>query len=569
MGSSASARRTRWKAEAQWQEYQKGLQRAFMKERQRYKDRVQQMKVERDEHTKMKDNAIRELHGLIEHPEKALTNMAPEAEDVAMDEWRDLITLPADPWEDLPRLMADAAHGGVGLQDAARKQLMGALGAGTSGERVERTPPRRPQQPPPMTPANADKKAQKERGAGDGEEATYAGGMTPAAQDPYLTSPSTSGAPLPSMRARSRSHTQGPRVSIKSPHAWASADGQACYPWGQARGAQGQCTGGGNESGDGGSGGGRRGRPARRPHCQAPGILGGVVYYDGRPEEGGFFGVSACITGHGHAGGESFLDDGLAPRELDDYVPFGRLGQVTAPHAWSSRNLFLRDSADQGQMGALCLVLSSMEEWHGPAGGHDHEGGWHRFGDLVEMVVLVHAALLRHLLDWAQRMQAAAAAVLVTLAAIQGIALSVVAVNRGGRKSRTVGFTGISQRVCLGMMSAWTIRGVQATRGATSPRRWPPPPRPTDLELWAAGQLTQREQAARAVENWCLGRPLEHNAGETQLPVYTIPAAPPEAVADDIDIARGHVTVWIAAPYYQPEIIDMESPLPDHGCAAQ
>ena len=38
------------------------------------------MKVERDEHTKMKDNAIRELHGLIEHPEKALTNMAPEAE---------------------------------------------------------------------------------------------------------------------------------------------------------------------------------------------------------------------------------------------------------------------------------------------------------------------------------------------------------------------------------------------------------------------------------------------------------------------------------------------------------
>ena len=268
--------------------------------------------------------------------------------------------------------------------------------------------------------------------------------------------------------------------------------------------------------------------------------------------------MSACITGHGHAGGESFLDDGLAPRELDDYVPFGRLGQVTAPHAWSSRNLFLRDSADQGQMGALCLVLSSMEEWHGPAGGHDHEGGWHRFGDLVEMVVLVHAALLRHLLDWAQRMQAAAAAVLVTLAAIQGIALSVVAVNRGGRKSRTVGFTGISQRVCLGMMSAWTIRGVQATRGATSPRRWPPPPRPTDLELWAAGQLTQREQAARAVENWCLGRPLEHNAGETQLPVYTIPAAPPEAVADDIDIARGHVTVWIAAPYYQPEIIDME-----------
>ena len=203
-------------AEAQWQEYQKGLQRAFMKERQRYKDKVQQMKTEQDEHTKMKDNAIRELRGLIEHPERALTNVIPEAEDVAMDEWRDLITTPVDPWEDLPRLMADAAHGGAGLQDAARKQLMGALGVEPSGERVERTPPRRPQQPPPMTPANADKRALKEHGAGDGDEATYAGGLTPAAQDPYLTSPSTSGAPLPSMRTRSRSHTQGPRVSIKA-----------------------------------------------------------------------------------------------------------------------------------------------------------------------------------------------------------------------------------------------------------------------------------------------------------------------------------------------------------------
>ena len=170
----------------------------------------------------------------------------------------------------------------------------------------------------------------------------------------------------------------------------------------------------------------------------------------------------------------------------------------------------------------------------------------------------IHAALLQHFSDWAQRMHAAAAAVLVTLAAIQGIALSVVAVNSGGRKRRTAGLTGISQRVCLGMASAWTVRGAQATRGATSMRWWPPPPRPTDLELWAAGQLTQREQAARAVENWCLGRPLEHSAGETQVPVYTIPAEPPEAVAADIDIARGHATVWIAAPYYQPEIIDME-----------
>ena len=83
--------------------------------------------------------------------------------------------------------------------------------------------------------------------------------------------------------------------------------------------------------------------------------------------------MSARITGHGHTDGGSFHDDGLAPFDLDDYVPFGRLGPVTAPHAWSSRNPFLRDSADRGQMGSFCLVLSSMEEWHGPTGGHDHE----------------------------------------------------------------------------------------------------------------------------------------------------------------------------------------------------
>ena len=41
--------------------------------------------------------------------------------------------------------------------------------------------------------------------------------------------------------------------------------------------------------------------------------------------------MSARITGHGHTDGGSFHDDGLAPFDLDDYVPFGRLGPVTAP----------------------------------------------------------------------------------------------------------------------------------------------------------------------------------------------------------------------------------------------
>ena len=89
-------------AEAQWQDYQKNLQKAFMKDCQRYKEKMAQVRKEQAEHGKMKENAIYKLRSIIEDPGRAIEQDIPEEMDVAMEEWRELVTLPADPWEQLP-----------------------------------------------------------------------------------------------------------------------------------------------------------------------------------------------------------------------------------------------------------------------------------------------------------------------------------------------------------------------------------------------------------------------------------------------------------------------------------
>ena len=89
-------------AEAQWQDYQKNLQKAFMKDCQRYKEKMAQVRKEQAEHGKMKENAIYKLRSIIEDPGRAIEQDIPEEMDVAMEEWRELVTLTADPWEQLP-----------------------------------------------------------------------------------------------------------------------------------------------------------------------------------------------------------------------------------------------------------------------------------------------------------------------------------------------------------------------------------------------------------------------------------------------------------------------------------
>ncbi|CAE7385990.1 unnamed protein product [Symbiodinium sp. CCMP2592] len=202
-------------AQAKWETYQKNLKQSFIQERQKFHERLDKVKTEQAEHMKLKDGALQELQEMVANPGQLRRPREEPAVDVEADaEWDELMAEPADPWAALPELLAGAAVGGRELQAAARQQLLGALSLARE-QPADKTPPRKPHQPPPISPPATEKSALPS-GHGDNGAATYSGGETPAGQDPYQTSPSTTGAPMPTIRSRSRSHTSGPRVSVKA-----------------------------------------------------------------------------------------------------------------------------------------------------------------------------------------------------------------------------------------------------------------------------------------------------------------------------------------------------------------
>ncbi|CAE7677247.1 unnamed protein product [Symbiodinium sp. CCMP2456] len=89
-------------------------------------------------------------------------------------------------------------------------------------------------------------------------------------------------------------------------------------------------------------------------------------------------------------------------------------------------------------------------------------------------------------------------------------------------------------------------------------------PQDTDLETWTSGQRTVREQMAEAWDQHVLSNPLERTPGEADVPRWTVPVAEPAGpgtMPTMEDLGR-HVTIWVAAPYYEAEVLDVDLPLP-------
>ena len=197
-------------ADEQWEGYQRGLKQSFLKERQRYKERVAKVQTEKTECVQMKEEALQSLREMFINPMGALEAPAAggvEDED-AVTEWNELMTEEDDPWAALPELLAGTSQGS--LPEGARRQLMGVLGLTDPSKTGAKTPPRRAHQPPAMSPPGKNLPPSPSFG-----HATYSAGTPPAAVDPYLTSPSSTGPPLPEGRSRSRSQAGTPRVPIK------------------------------------------------------------------------------------------------------------------------------------------------------------------------------------------------------------------------------------------------------------------------------------------------------------------------------------------------------------------
>ena len=209
----------REEAQAKWEEYQRSLKQSFLQERQRYHEKLSKVQAEQDEFLKLKDGALRELQEIVANPAQLnRPQRATEQDSAATAEWDELMAESDDPWAALPDLLVGAATGGRELQAAARQQLMGALSQARDKAGLTRTPPRKPHQPPPISPPPTERTttAPSATEAGQGMAGTYSGGTPSAVSDLYQTSPSTSRAPMPTIRSRSRSHTGGPRVSVKT-----------------------------------------------------------------------------------------------------------------------------------------------------------------------------------------------------------------------------------------------------------------------------------------------------------------------------------------------------------------
>ena len=200
---------------------------------------------------------------------------------------------------------------------------------------------------------------------------------------------------------------------------------------------------------------------------------------------------------------------------------------------------------------------SEMLHGHGPLGGRDpDDGGDHRIHDIVDVTEKLDEVMEELLWRLGQHWAAAAAVGARTLLLLELLSLCLLLVWPQGVCRR------LPARVCCAL--AVISSPGRAMEAPVQRPFWRPDriPGPTDLELWAAGQRTLREQLADAAAAHALQRPLEHNRGEARVPTFEVPAELPLPGDALLDIAAVHVTMWVTTPYYEAEVVDAEMSFP-------
>ena len=217
----------------------------------------------------------------------------------------------------------------------------------------------------------------------------------------------------------------------------------------------------------------------------------------------------------------------------------------------------MRENADFFGVFPRCFVPLPDFDWHGPSGDHDQwreldyddpAGGHDIYG-------------FPAFACWAQAWINS----FVIIQLFTGLVVLLLPLRNFVTAKRSTSrsiFNGMPAKLLL----AIALQGVTWTAEA-APRcpaiHRSEVPKPTDLEVWAAGQLTLREQLANAIASYAYTVGLQHNCGEARQPSYAIPAErqlAPDPLAEDL--ANVHVTMWLAMPYYETEILDVEVRFP-------
>ncbi|CAE7374664.1 Pol [Symbiodinium sp. CCMP2592] len=498
-------------AEEQWDSYRKGLQQSFMKERQRYRDRVVRVQEERTECAQMKEEALQALRDLIVDPSGTMKPpvSAPAVDSEAAAEWDELMTGTEDPWAALPDLITGAQEAG-GLPPATRQKLLGALGLAVP-EKAAKTPPRKPHQPPSFSPPGKGLLSSPTFG----EEGTYSAADVSAASDPYLTSPGNKVTPLTTMRTRSRSQSGAPRVSVKQ---HLTGPVKTTRPGALADKLE------------------ERRATAMQEENQGP------LDVDEESEEDlisdlkgihdGFFGVSIV----GMPGWQQMLANQYEAHWWWKPNVYNSFGGSRCEIVAESMNLC-------GRGGPLLSTglwqckwdLGSQDrvhdqERHGPPGGHDRFYVRKIF-DVFDILEAFYGDALQQFLAWAIWQQVNMAFGLDLQSSLHG----------GGNVS--------AAETCWSC-SCGCYLGEESYHGYNFRCRI------------MAGQRSRREQFAEAEARLVAQRPLEHLSREAPPVRYEMSLEEPQPDPEAAEVADVHVTLWVASPFYEAEIVDIEVRLP-------
>jgi len=202
--------------DAKWDEFKKSLQESFLKERQKYQDKVTKFAADMEEMQALRNEAIQELRDSIANPGRLRKTKVEPDQTEALEELAQLLTgPPTDRSDGLTNLLAEALSNDRG-GNAGGARLLELLDEHRR-RGAPATPPRRRRTYTDTTPPgdkSADKSKKEEQREGEDmiTDATDENGFP---KDPYMNSPSTASALPTTARSASRSRPRLARTPVK------------------------------------------------------------------------------------------------------------------------------------------------------------------------------------------------------------------------------------------------------------------------------------------------------------------------------------------------------------------
>ncbi|CAE7282967.1 unnamed protein product [Symbiodinium sp. CCMP2592] len=513
------------KAETQkkWAAWREELQQSFLKEKKRYQDRIDKITQELMEAEQAQEDALGELQMALLEPQALHRSKATTPEDpAALAEFEELLQSPEKrPNQGIADLITGAFAGGRMDKAERRQMLLEAIMEHKAARRQKTPPARRRRSPSPTTPPG-DKPNPPTTRHQTGTEDTYSGNPEDAAKPaPFPASPSTmTTRPVPDGTARIKSRSSA-RIPVK-----------------------------------------QVGRTPSRPKSGASlaeklearrGIVdaGAIVESDEEIPIADLTGANTLDAGQPSSLRYGFF--GLSGR---------REGDNTVLHPDGVRGLHETTGLEYPLFG------------HGPSGGHDPGDTRSRINyDILDLFADAIDYLGVGLIQFGEEWRASGSGFCCSLILIQfGALLSMLKVRPCGcsggpyRPTRNPFLMAARVLLIFGLLSpsmaATTDDGPPRPprNGGHNSLGFPAIPRQTDLELWASGQLTAREQMLNAYDAYVAGLPLAHFEGEMAPPNITVAAVaePGDHTTPAWDERRAvHVTVWVAAPHFATEVVDL------------